>query len=341
MNKLSIIIPVYNIEKYLPRCLDSILAVKSIDWECILIDDGSKDNSWNIICEYTKKYPNKFISKCKENGGVSSTRNIGISMATGNRIMFIDPDDYLFKSADSLLNKAFEKYLDKDIVLFDYAEVYDNKKLSIKPIDAKNLQDYKTSIINLLISGSDMNYVWRIIYKAEIIKNNNIFFNIHMKNSEDAEFNLKYVQFAKSIALINDKPIYAYYQRLNSAVRTTNIKNIDDALIYLDTKFNSIRKLKLKLSKYQIRKLYLNICYKILCCTINGASNTQYKEYIMQIKQYYEKPQVKRIFDNVYYHDLSLQFKLYYFLVKMKLYTLMGIIMKFKVKVIDKFRNKK
>lgn len=341
MNKLSIIIPVYNVEKYIPRCLDSILQIKNIIWECILVDDGSTDDSWNIICRYAKKYPNKFIARRKENSGVSSARNMGIDLATGDRIMFMDPDDYLLNNADELLNKAFANDCDKDIVLFDYAEVYDNKKSVTCYINKSYLKNYKTAIINLLISGTDMNFVWRTIYKADIIKKNNIRFNINMRNGEDTEFNLKYIRFAASVALVNDSPLYAYYQRAGSAARTSNVTIIDNALILLKTKLNLIKELKLELNEKQMHEMYLNIANRIFNYTCNGALNTNYSKFFKQINKYYKKPLVRKVFDNVNPKDFEAKTcQVCCALYKHDAYFLIGTVMILKFRILNKLKGK-
>lgn len=335
MNKLSIIIPVYNVEKYISRCLNSILAIKSIDWECILIDDGSKDNSWTIICDYVHKYPGKFLARQKKNGGVSSARNMGIDIATGDRIIFIDPDDYLFNYADELLLRAFKSYADKDIILFDYAEVYDNKKCKPNHICLKNSENYKKTVTDFFIAGGD-SFVWRTIYRTDIIKNRNIRFNINMRNGEDTEFNLKYVRFAKSIALIEGKPFYAYYQREGSAVRTSNITVIDNALHLLRLKLKLIQKMKLDLTESQKRDMYLNIANKILYYTKYGAGNTPIYEFFKQINKYYKKPLVREVFKNVKYNDFDGKLlKLGCVLCQHDCYFLMGLMAVLKVKIFE------
>lgn len=338
MNKLSIIIPVYNVEKYIARCLDSILAIKSIDWECILIDDGSKDSSSKILDKYQKKYPDKFIVRHKENGGVSSARNMGIDMASGDRIMFIDPDDYLFESADKLLLKAFSDYQDKDIVLFDYAKVYDNKGYEPNYISLKNCEDYKSAAVDFFIADGD-SFVWRTVYKTEIIKSHNIIFNTNMRNGEDTEFNLKYIRFAKSLVLVGGEPFYAYYQREGSAVGTSNVTIIDNALHLLKVKLKLIEKMKLCLNEQQLNNVYLNIATKILYYTRYGAGNTPLFKFLKQVNEYYRKPLVLKVLKNVTYNDFSAkEMKLYLFLIKHRLYFTMGVIAKFKINVFDKLK---
>ena len=145
MPKVSVIVPVYNVEKYLERCLDSILNQSfKEEIEVIVVNDGSPDNSQKIIDKYQKKYKN-VKGYIKENGGLSSARNFGLTKATGEYVSFIDSDDYidkdLYKSVSSKMNKKY------DIIIFDY-NVAEGKKItrikSLFPEDADNVtpQEY-------------------------------------------------------------------------------------------------------------------------------------------------------------------------------------------------------
>ena len=107
MYKVSVIIPVYNTEQYLNKCLDSLVNQTLKDIEIILINDGSTDNSQNIIDEYSAKYPDKIKSFIKENGGQATARNLGITKATGEYIGFVDSDDWIeLNMYEELYNKA-------------------------------------------------------------------------------------------------------------------------------------------------------------------------------------------------------------------------------------------
>ena len=102
MQKISIIIPIYNIERYLHRCLDSVLNQTFEEWQAILVDDGSTDKSGEIAEEYAAK-DNRFVVTHKENGGLSDARNVGISKATGEYIMFVDGDDFIHPQAMEII----------------------------------------------------------------------------------------------------------------------------------------------------------------------------------------------------------------------------------------------
>ena len=116
MKKLSIIIPVYNTEKHLKKCFDSIVNQNNSEIEVIVVNDGSTDDSEVIIKEYTNKYKDVFTYYKKGNTGVADTRNFGIKKATGEYIMFLDSDDYI----DKKLYDNIKKYIDEDIELIKY-----------------------------------------------------------------------------------------------------------------------------------------------------------------------------------------------------------------------------
>ena len=136
MEKISIIIPVYNGEEFLKRCLDSIIVQTYQNWELIIVNDGSTDKTKDIIEEYIEK-DKRIVVINKDNSGVSDSRNIGIDYSTGDYITFVDADDFLEKnmllSIIELLNK--EKY---DVIRYNYFKNYSNNK-EIKNIYDKNI----------------------------------------------------------------------------------------------------------------------------------------------------------------------------------------------------------
>ena len=111
MAKISVIVPVYNTEKYVEKCLKSIISQEYVEVEVIVVNDGSTDNSANIIKQFELQYPNKVKCYDKENGGLSDARNFGVTKATGDYICFVDSDDYI----DRNLFKSLEKYISQGI----------------------------------------------------------------------------------------------------------------------------------------------------------------------------------------------------------------------------------
>ena len=121
MPKFSIIIPVYNVEKYIGKCLDSIMNQTYKDYEVIIVNDGTKDHSMEIVKDYDVKVINQ------KNQGLSAARNRGVKEATGDYILFIDSDDYIEKDLLKELNKSLKN--NPDLVRFQVQEVYDNGKI--------------------------------------------------------------------------------------------------------------------------------------------------------------------------------------------------------------------
>ena len=123
--KVSIIVPVYNVEAYLERCLDSLVNQTLQDIEIIVVNDGTKDNSQAIIDEYVKNYPGKVYGYIKENGGLSDARNYGIPYAKGEYVAFVDSDDYVDVTMyEKLYNKAVEQ--GSEMVVCGYFKVDDS-----------------------------------------------------------------------------------------------------------------------------------------------------------------------------------------------------------------------
>jgi len=163
MKKISVIIPVYNVEKYLKRCLDSLLNQKYKNVELIVVNDGSPDNSQKIIDEYAKK-DSRVVSIIKENGGQASARNLGLTKATGDYISFIDSDDYVEKDIYSSLKSYMEK--DYDIVIFDYNIVFKDsikKEESCTCVDSDNV-----TVKEYLLCGGVS--PWNKIYKRDYLE---------------------------------------------------------------------------------------------------------------------------------------------------------------------------
>jgi glycosyltransferase involved in cell wall biosynthesis len=214
MPEISVIVPVYNVEKYLHRCVDSILAQSFSNFELILVDDGSTDNSGKICDEYAQKYDNIKVYHIN-NKGVSYARNYGIKKAAGEYILFCDSDDTVLEGWIETLLKAIKKnnsawvtcgcnYIndgtDEIIKIVVYNK--DEKETFLK------IKDYY-KIFKLGISG----YVWNHIYNTEIIRKHCLYFDEHTDYAEDALFNNVYLKYCNSICFIN-KPLYNYYSDL-------------------------------------------------------------------------------------------------------------------------------
>lgn len=196
--KISVIVPVYNVEQYLTDCIESILAQTFTDFELLLIDDGSKDKS-GLICEEYAKKDKRIRVFHKENGGVSSARNLGLEHVQGDWVTFVDSDDTL---DPSFLHYSLLDIPDfVDIVFQSWA-----KKGNDKIISEKVLPDvvYDSDNLHKAFSETDivsMGVPWGRIYKMDIIKKNNLRFDIDLSISEDRLFFYEYIIHSCGILL--------------------------------------------------------------------------------------------------------------------------------------------
>ena len=219
MPKVSIIIPVYNAELFIRECLDSIRQQTFTDWECLLIDDGSIDESGDICDEYVQD-DFRFRAFHTQNGGVSAARNIGLNNMSGKWVTFVDSDDALAKNTiDECVKLAEMNSL--DLLQFSLTR----KKEFLNKNDGE-----KTGVLNLreFVNSKKMSVcAGGGFYRASIIKNNNLFFDSHVKLAEDQLFVFAFINKAKVFQKYN-KCLYWYRENLNSA--THKSKSID--LIY-------------------------------------------------------------------------------------------------------------
>ena len=220
MTKISIIVPVYNIEKYLPKCLDSLLNQTFKDIEIICVNDGSTDNSSQVLADYEQKDSRiKIITQ--ENAGVSSARNRGIEVAQSEYIMFLDGDDYYTKDACEVAYNNITTN-ESDIAVFGMIEKY--------WLLFKNGRVNKSIKKALMTEEPDLwkfqTFCWNKIYKTDFIKRNKIVFPFGIKTSEDGIFSL-ICMFNKPKYSFIDKSLYVYRKsRVGSATASfSGIKN--------------------------------------------------------------------------------------------------------------------
>lgn len=201
--KYSVIIPIYNAEKTLARCLDSILRQPFSDYELLLINDGSGDGSGEISAAYARRYPQiRYFPK--ENGGVSSARNLGLEQAKGEYILFVDSDDYVSQDYFALLSHTLESNA-VDLLMFGYhnfggvstewdaGEFYENAEVGVAEQISSAARKYLFSSL------------WSKAFKRQIIEQHNIRFANDLAIGEDLAFIFSYAMHIRSIASISDK----------------------------------------------------------------------------------------------------------------------------------------
>ena len=263
--KVSVIVPVYNVEAYLEKCLDSLVNQTLKEIEIIIVNDGSPDNSQKIIDRYQKKYK-QIKSYIKENGGLSDARNYGIEKASGEYIAFLDSDDYVKENMYmEMYNKA--KSNDFDIVVCDLNYVYDNKIIYASSNIEDDTYDIKKVMINIYPAA------WNKIFKKELFDK-----GIRFKKNvwfEDVEFIYRLLPYVKSIGVIH-KPFNQYVQREGSITNTINKKTYH----YIDN-WNGIIEYYKKNKFYDEYKQEIEYSYVryIYATFIKQASKYNYADY--------------------------------------------------------------
>lgn len=215
MAKLDIIVPIYNVEKYLRKCLDSLVNQDYSDFFVRLINDGSKDSSGIIAQEYESKYPHLFKCYTKVNGGLSDARNYGIDQSDSEFIAFIDSDDYLDHHMFSEMMNLIDDQT--DIVCCDLMYVYDNGEMKVASAGDESLLNHKLDTLKL--NNSACNKVFRrsLFNSIRFVKG---------KWYEDLATIPCVMYQARQIKLIH-KPFYYYYQREGSIAHIKNEKMFD------------------------------------------------------------------------------------------------------------------
>ena len=302
--KVSVIVPVYNVYKYLDKCLNSLVNQTLKDIEIIIVNDGSTDSSLEIINKYASKYSNiKIINNTNHGQGYS--RNVGIKLASSPYIYFLDGDDYLEYDALSIMyNKIVEN--NSDIVVCDIYKIYDNSKKIFK-----NFINYSDSNkINLMLSHQG---VPAKLFKKSLFIDNNIFFPECFY--EDLAVNPVIASKANEIIYV-DIPLYNYVIRNGSTMNQNKFNpKINDIFIVLES-------LKKPLKNYKEELDYLYIEHLLYSATLRYLDFSS-DEYLDKINNIMKKINYK---DNVYYKKRNIKFKLICDLAYKKRYKMLKLL---------------
>jgi len=292
MNELvSIIIPIYNAENNISKCIGSILKQTYSNIEVLCINDGSKDKSKEILEEYQKK-DKRIIIINKNNSGVSDTRNLGISRSKGDYVMFIDADDYIEKNYIKEMIKIANKY-ECDHVISGYTEVNNNQKKE-KTIYRDKEETFDITYpkeINNAFKTFEFNPCWKQLISRKLLLKNKIKFNKEIKYGEDMLFSLEcYVKSKKTMYLKN----FGYYYTINetSVMRKKDIES--HKKYYSDNKLTTELIIKnYNLTQENIQSLYFktlvifnNICTRVIKSQNNYKS---VKKIISEERKLYNK----------------------------------------------------
>lgn len=269
---VSVIVPVYNVEKYLDECLSSLVNQTLSELEIIVVNDGTKDNSQSIIDYYVKQYPNKVISLIKENGGLGDARNYGIPYAKGEYIGFVDSDDVVhLEMYEKMFNKA--KLEDSDLVLCDleyFYETSNEKMVKEGLVQIENIDVNKTVFLSPL-------FAWNKLYRRSLFIESGLKYPIGLWY-EDIPVTVPFFTLAKKISYVNETLIY-YRQRSTSimgSVDNPKVKDIFDIMHLCLTYFKDHNLLE----TYQDELEFLFLEHLMLNGGFRFLLSHKYKDYL-------------------------------------------------------------
>lgn len=323
MAKVSVIVPVYNVEKYLERCLKSLVNQTFKDYEVIVINDGSPDNSQKIIDEYVEKYPDLIRSIIKENGGQGSARNLGIEMANGKYVMFVDSDDYVETNMIELLYNQIKtkKY---DIVICNNYIEYENG-LKIADLDESIYFNEKNTYL------FSKPAVWNKIFLKDIIVKNDIKFREKLWY-EDFDFTVNIYGLTKNIGFIKE-PLYNYIIREGSTMNNSDVKRNLEIILAFDEilKFYKTKKIYSKHKAYLEFLAIYNVYIATSVRVINANADKKIKKEVLDKIRDYMQNNFKEFKNNKYINKyLNNNKKIIFNLLNIKQYWLIKLIFKIK-----------
>jgi len=291
MDKISIIIPIYNVEPYIKKCLDSVINQTYANLEIICVNDGSTDASGKICDEYAKKDSRVKVFH-KINGGVSSAKNLGLKNITGKYVGFMDADDWIEPDMYEILHKSAQEK-NVPIIIANYFKDTDAGSTSM--INKARIPDDVISTENMLLFPLKRDYymgfcgyLWNKLFSSDIFLSNGLHFNEKINYAEDVLLYTEAIITGKYIGIYIDKPLYHYYQRVGSISHSESIGAKVDIL----TVYKKVEKLLNENGysdiSYWARGFY---CYhaSVIAEIIQNEIKTHLNDYIETNKEFPEK----------------------------------------------------
>lgn len=270
--KLSIIICMYNAEKFLKNCLNAICAQKMNNLEIIMIDDGSTDRTPEIAKQYVNQQIKYYF---KKNGGISSARNLGVQMSTGDYITFVDVDDIVNSNYCETIFKMLDTY-SPNVLLFGYRKIYSDKRISYVLKKNTGLLT-KKEVVDLIASNEAVgNYLWNKVFVAKLLKKHQ--FPIG-REFEDLAITLKLIMDAQTYVYCN-QCLYDYIQREDSIMHSLNAESINDAFEFRYNQYAFLRDYDNEIAQKSEKKMLENAIQFLLNC-----SSKKYKENYIKAKK--------------------------------------------------------
>ena len=318
--KFSIIIPVYNVEKYIERCLLSILKQDYSDYEIIVVDDGSKDRSGAICDKFAQKYENITVIHIP-NSGVSNARNTALAKARGEYVWFIDSDDYIETNALEIIESHIEKYDNMDLLIFDAIVVNEEGRelgritCNLPCGQSMKFETHK----NFVFANTSL---WNRIYRTEIIRNNQLLFEHNITIAEDLLFNYKYLLECQNVYYEKDA-LYYYLQRKNSAMSGAG-KNKDVLKVFESLIFYYKENSKYTLYKNEIE--YLAIYHYFVVTSVRMIRCGIAKEECMTIPRWFAENEIQLSLANFNVRKMAPKHILVFLLLKLRAYKIITML---------------
>lgn len=224
--QLSIVVPVYNKEIFITQCVESLCKMRGVEFEVLLVDDGSRDNSLQV-CNVLAQKDSRIKVISQENQGVSVARNTGIRAASGAFLAFVDADDFVSEDFEEQVERAL--LCDADLCIAGYSRVREDRVISESRVSILPGKYFDVQGLNSQIAGLEicMLSVWSTLYKRSIILEQQLAFRKGMKSCEDFLFNLEYLPYVHTFAVI-DGAAYYYRENLDSVTAKRPLSHADD-----------------------------------------------------------------------------------------------------------------
>ena len=323
---ISVIVPVYNVEKYLDRCVNSIINQTYTNIEVLLVDDGSKDKSPKMCDDWSKK-DKRIKTIHKENGGVSSARNVALDNAKGEYITCVDSDDWL---EENFLDEMYNTLIGNkaDYITCGYNRTYEDGHSELFNDDGSiTIVGPEVYADRVLEVQPGYGFTHMKLVRRDTI--GDIRFNESLKVGEDALFNIELCNKVKRIVLLN-KPLYNYYFNPDSLVRKYDSNYVNKYYTSMEAMYNYIN------STSKNKKIYKYIAFHVLLVCVNYCYHPENKNPKESLKEVCNMPLFKEAIKKADTKNWAKKRKITLFTLKFKLYSLTAIICKMRQKQFKK-----
>ena len=307
--KLSIIIPAYNTEEYIGQCIESVLNIKEIENEIIIINDGSTDKTFEIVKKYESKNSNiKLINQ--DNQGASVARNRGIKESTGDYIYFLDSDDWIETGSFEKIVKGIENDYNNN----EEIDVLVGKEKGFSEFTKVETLDERIpkELVGKIISGKEFmeksikGKFWNVrlpiyLYKSSLLIENNIIFPIGRKSNEDEVFSINIFYHTKRLKIVDE--IFGNYRARNGSIMSVlNVRHVEDifenAKELIETYKNEQDLNTKNMIFYMIKRYYKSSMKKAIQCNKKDIFNNIYEQFKLDCVQYLFKTKFKK-YENI------------------------------------------